>query len=151
MVSDTSPAQKSFYSTSSPWEAKFGYYRAVRHGNHIFISGSTAADPHSPPEAPRVRYPGDAYAQAQVTFKEIVQAIQGVGGQGAESIVRCRMYVSRKEDCGAVGKAFREALGKENGPQVGAAATMIVVRDSFVDDEMLVEIEVDAIAEEKES
>lgn len=148
MSPEASSDTKQFYSTSSPWEARFGYYRAVRHGRHIFVSGSTAADPDSPPEAPRVRYPGDAKQQTRVTLEEIIQAIQAVGGKGAESVVRCRMFVSRKEDCGIVGEAFREVLGKQNGGQVGAAATMIVVANSFVDDDMLVEIEVDAIAEE---
>lgn len=144
----SSPQKKQFYSTSSPWEDRFGYYRAVRHGQHIYVSGSTAADPTSPPEAPRVRFPGDALQQTRVILEEIVQAIQAVGGQGAESIVRCKMFVSRKEDCGAVGEGFREVLGKHNGGQFGAAATMIVVADGFVDDQMLVEIEVDAVAEE---
>lgn len=148
MAPETSPEKKRVYSTSSPWEARFGYYRAVRCGQHIFVSGSTAADPDSPPEAPRVRFPGDARQQTRVTLEEIIQAIQAVGGKGAESVVRCRMFVSRKEDCGVVGEAFREVLGKQNGGQVGTAATMIVVANSFVDDDMLVEIEVDAIAEE---
>ncbi|CAI7570824.1 unnamed protein product [Penicillium pancosmium] len=143
MSPEASSEAKRLYSTSSPWEARFGYYRAVRRGQHIFVSGSTAADPDSPPEAPRVRYPGDARQQTRVTLEEIIQAIQAVGGKGAESVVRCRM----KEDCGIVGEAFREFLGKQNGGQVGAAATMIVVANSFVDDDMLVEIEVDAIAE----
>lgn len=147
MSSESSSGNKRFYSTSSPWEARFGYYRAVRHGQHIFVSGSTAADPDSPPEAPRVRYPGDARQQTRITLEEIIEAIQAVGGKGAENIVRCRMFVSRKEDCGVVGEAFREVLGKQNGGQVGAAATMIVVTNSFVDDDMLVEIEVDAIAD----
>lgn len=148
MAAGSSSTQKRFYSTSSPWEAKFGYYRAVRHGRHICVSGSTAADPNSPPEAPRVRFPGDARQQTRITLEEIIQAIQAVGGRGAESVVRCRMFVSRKEDCGVVGEAFREVLGKHNGGQVGVAATMIVVANSFVDDDMLVEIEVDAVAEE---
>jgi enamine deaminase RidA (YjgF/YER057c/UK114 family) len=83
-----------------------------------------------------------------VILEEIIQAIQAVGGQGAESIVRCKLFVSRKEDCGAVGQGFKDVLGKENGEQIGAAATMIVVANGFVDDDMLVEIEVDAIAED---
>ncbi|KAJ5735879.1 Chitin synthase C [Penicillium malachiteum] len=141
-------SKKQFHSTSSPWEARIGYYRAVRRGNQIFVSGSTAADPDSPPEAPTVRFPGDARQQTRLILSEIIQAIQAVGGQGAESIVRCRMFVSRKEDCTAVGEGFREILGKHHGGQVGAAATMIVVANGFVDDNMLVEIEANAIVEE---
>ncbi|KAJ5191631.1 Chitin synthase C [Penicillium cinerascens] len=139
--------KKQFFSTSSPWEARVGYYRAVRHGGQIYVAGSTAADPDSSPEAPRVRFPGDALQQTRVILQEIIQAIQAVGGRGAESIVRCKLYVSRKEDCAAVGQGFKDVLGKDNGEQIGAAATMIVVANGFVDDDMLVEIEVDAIAE----
>lgn len=148
MSTDSPSTTKRLFSTSSPWEARIGYYRAVRHGRQIYVAGSTAADPSSSPEAPRVRFPGDARQQTRVILEEIVQAVQAVGGRGAESIVRCRMFVSRKEDCGAVGEGFRDVLGKHLGDQIGAVATMIVVANGFVDDEMLVEIEVDAIAEE---
>lgn len=148
MPTDTPSTKKRFFSTSSPWEARIGYYRAIRHDHQIYVAGSTAADPNSPPEAPRVRFPGDARQQTRVILEEIIQAIRAVGGRGAESIVRCKMFVSRKEDCGAVGEGFRDVLGKQNGEQIGAAATMIVVANGFVDDEMLVEIEVDAIADE---
>ncbi|KAJ5908465.1 Chitin synthase C [Penicillium taxi] len=137
--------QKRCYSTSSPWEARIGYCRAVRQGQNIYVSGTTAADPNSPPEAPRVQFPGDALKQARATFEEIVQSIQAVGGKGAENVVRCRMFITRKEDSTAVGEAFKEYLGKGQGEGFGAVATMVVVA-GFVDDEMLVEIEVDAIA-----
>ncbi|KAJ5745352.1 Chitin synthase C [Penicillium odoratum] len=138
---------KQFYSTASPWEARIGYYRAVRRGNLIWVSGSTSADPNSLLSAAQVRFPGDAKQQTRLVLQEIIEAIQAVGGKGAESIVRCRMFVSRKEDCGVVGEAFRELLGKDHGGQIGTAATMIVVADGFVDDNMLVEIEADAVAE----
>jgi enamine deaminase RidA (YjgF/YER057c/UK114 family) len=110
------------------------------------VSGTTSADPNSSPSAPWVRFPGDAKRQAYLILEEIIEAIQAVGGRGAESIVRCRMFVSRKEDCGKVGEAFREILGKDRGGQIGAAATMIVA-NGFVDDSMLVEIEADAVAD----
>ena len=138
-------AQKQVFSTSSPWEAKIGYYRAVRHGSQIFVAGSTAADPNSPPEAPKVRFPGDARKQTILILEEILQAIQAVGGKGAENVVRCKMYVRRKEDCSAVAAGFKEILGKDEARKIGTVATMVIV-SGFVDDEMLVEIEVDAIA-----
>lgn len=137
---------KQVFSTSSPWEASIGYYRAVRRGNQIFVAGSTATDPTSAPEAPQVRFPGDARQQTVLILKEIVQAIQAVGGKGAEDVVRCKMYVSRKEDCSAVAAGFKEILGKDDSTGIGTVATMVVV-SGFVDDEMLVEIEVDAITD----
>ncbi|KAJ5947656.1 YjgH family protein [Penicillium verhagenii] len=139
--------QKQFYSTNSVWEARIGYYRAVRRGDMIWVSGTTSVDPASTASPPLVRFPGDAREQTRVVLNEIIEAIQAVGGRGAESIVRCRMFVNKQEDCGAVGEVFQEILGKGHGGQIGAAATMIVVPGGFVDDNMLVEIEADAFAD----
>lgn len=74
------------------------------------------------------------------------------------------MYVAKPEDCGAVGEGFREVFGKQNGfpssardgegaliqgkkGEVGVVATMVVVKDGFVEKDMLVEVEVDAIVD----
>lgn len=80
-------------------------------------------------------------------------------------VVRVRMYVAKPEDCGAVGEGFREVFGKKNGlppstvdgdrglliqgeeGEVGVVATMVVVMDGFVERDMLVEVEVDAIVD----
>ncbi|KEQ74132.1 YjgH family protein, partial [Aureobasidium namibiae CBS 147.97] len=137
-------ASKQYHATNSPWEAKIGYYRAVRRGPFIFVSGTTAVDPFSSSPDAKVLHPGDAKAQAHVAFQQIIEAIQALGGRGAESIVRTKMFVQKQEDCGAVAEAFSEVLGKQNGSEVGCAATMIVV-GGFVDKEMLVEIERDAM------
>ncbi|KKK13127.1 hypothetical protein AOCH_003933 [Aspergillus ochraceoroseus] len=122
----TSGSPKQVYSTSSPFEERIGYYRAVRHGQHV---RRTAADARG--------------------ASGMYQGSASLGGKGAENVVRVRMFVSRPEDCTAVGEGFTEVLGRQNHPGVGAAATMLVVRDGFVDTRMLVEIEVDAIVEEK--
>ncbi|KAI9043647.1 YjgH family protein [Aspergillus affinis] len=143
-------SSKQCFATSSPFEEKIGYYRAVRHGQHIFVSGTTAIDPTSPSDAPQILCPGDARQQTRVALRECIQAIQALGGKGAESVVRVRMFVSRPEDCVAVGEGFSEILGRARHPGVGAAATMVVVRDGFVDARMLVEIEVDAMADTDE-
>lgn len=146
--SSCSRPKKKFYATTSPFEQKIGYYRAIRHGQQIFVSGTTAVDPHSPPSAPQILFPGDARGQTKAALEECIKAIQALGGKGPESIVRVRMFVGRSEDCGAVGEGFREILGKQNGGEFGAVATMIVVQNGFVDENMLVEIEVDAIADD---
>jgi enamine deaminase RidA (YjgF/YER057c/UK114 family) len=141
---------KTCLATSSPYEAKIGYYRAVRHGNQVFVSGTTAVDPCSPPDMPRVLHPGDARRQTRGALAECIQAIKGLGGKGAEDIVRVKMFVGRHEDCEAVGAGFNEVLGKHNNSGVGvigAAATMIVVNGGFINRAMLVEVEVDAIVE----
>lgn len=147
----SSPAQtKRVYATSSPFEEIIGYYRAVRHGQHIFVSGTTAVDPRSPPTAPQILYPGDAKQQTRVALEECIKAIQALGGKGAQNVVRVKMFVSRHDDCLSVGEGFREVLGKDvqcDDGRIGAAATMIVVQNGFIDKDMLVEIEIDAMVE----
>ncbi|KAI4719850.1 hypothetical protein E4T48_03940 [Aureobasidium sp. EXF-10727] len=139
---------KQYHSTNSPWEARIGYYRAVRRGPFIFVSGTTAVDPSSDSANPKVLHSDDAKAQAHVAFQEILKAVRALGGRGAESIVRIKMFVARQQDCAAVAQAFTEVLGKQNGDDFGCAATMIVV-GGFVDPEMLVEIECDAMVDEE--
>ncbi|KAJ6007222.1 hypothetical protein N7522_005573 [Penicillium canescens] len=141
---------KRCFATLSPYEEQIGYYRAIRHGNHIFVSGTTSVDPLSPANAPKILFPGDAKQQTCTALQESINAIQGLGGKGLEDIVRVKMFVGRHEHCAAVGEGFREILGKQNlGKEglVGAAATMIVVNGGFINKDMLVEVEVDAIVE----
>lgn len=150
MSSQTTPsptiAKKQYHGTNSPWEAKIGYYRAVRRGPFIFVSGTTSVHPSSNTTSPRVLHPGDAKAQALISFKEIIKAIQALGARGAEDIVRTKMFVQRQEDCAAVAEAFTEVLDKQNGSGLGCAAMMIVF-GGFVDPDMLVEIECDAMVD----
>lgn len=145
-VLSSSSATKQFYATSSPFEQQIGYYRAVRRGQLIYVSGSTATDPESPPSAPKVLYPGDARKQTHVALAEIIKAIKALGGHGAEDIIRTRMFVQRQEDCALVAEGFREVLGKQQGGDIGTTATMLVV-SGFYNPDMLVEIECDAITD----
>ena len=122
------------FRTNNPYEAKFGYSRAVRKGPFIFVSGTTSIDPTSG----ELRHPGSAYDQAIAIFEEIVRAVTALGGVKSD-VVRVRMFVAKDEDAGKVGEALRDTLGS-----VGPAATMIVGAQ-FVSSEMLVEIEADAV------
>ncbi|KAJ5783288.1 YjgF/Yer057p/UK114 family [Penicillium paradoxum] len=145
-----SASAKRCFATSSPYEARIGYYRAIRRGNQIFVSGTTAVDPCSPASAPRILHANDARQQTRVALEECIRAIRELGGTGPEDIVRVKMFVSRHENCEGVGIGFSEILGKHNKSEhgcVGVAATMIVVNGGFINEEMLVEIEVDAIVE----
>lgn len=141
-----SKATKQYHLTSSPFEARIGYYRAVRHGQQIFVSGTTAVDSNSPPSAPQILFPGDARQQTRIALTESINAIKSLGAKGAENVVRVKMFVSRHEDCAAVGQGFTEILGRD-GAAIGTTATMLVV-NGFVDKQMLVEVEVDAIVDE---
>jgi len=122
------------YASSNPYELRFGYSRAVRKGPHIFVSGTTSVDP----ETGHVSHPDSAYLQALVIFKEIINAVERLQGS-KEDVARVRMFVTEQEDTEAVGRALKESFG-----DVRPAATMIV-GSRFVDKDMKVEIEADAV------
>lgn len=122
-------------STGNPYEAQFGYSRAVRRGPFIFVSGTTSICP----ETGELQHAdGSAYDQAIAAFAELLNAVKHLGGQ-KQDVVRVRMFVTKNEDTGEVGRAMKDTLG-----EVAPAATMIVGAH-FVDSKMKVEIELDAI------
>ncbi len=120
------------YSSGVKWESIVGYSRAVRVGNRIYVTGTTATN-----ENGDVVGVGDAYAQTVQTIKNIERALQALGA-GLEHIVRTRMFVtdiSRWEEYGkAHGEFFREIM---------PATTMVEV-SKLIDPQMLIEIEADA-------
>ena len=122
------------YSSSNPYELRFGYSRAVRKGPYIFVSGTTSIDP----ESGHVRHGDSAYLQTLVIFREIINAIERLQGT-KKDVARVRMFVTEQNDTEAVGRALKETFG-----DVRPAATMIV-GSRFVDKEMKVEIEADAV------
>lgn len=119
--------------SGTPWESKVGYSRAVRVGNQIFVSGTTASD-----EQGRCLAQGDAYGQAAVILKKIGEALRDAGAE-VRDVVRTRMYVTDIQRWEEIGRAHQEVFGG-----VGPAATMVEV-SRLVDPDHLVEIEVDAI------
>lgn len=122
------------YTTSNPYEQKFGYSRGVKRGPFIFVSGTTSIDPTSGV----VLHPTSGYLQAKEIFGTIIGAVQHLGGT-KEDVTRVRMFVTYSEDAEDVGRALKEALG-----DIGPAATMIIGA-KFVEKEMRVEIEADAV------
>ena len=82
-------AHKSFYSTPNPYEKQFGYYRAVKKGPFIFVSGTTAVNP----ENGELEGKGNAYEQAVAAMKRSIEAVERLGGK-LRDVTRVRMIVS---------------------------------------------------------
>lgn len=124
--------QRQLVSTNTPWERIVGYSRAIRVGNHIHVSGTTASD-----EAGNVVGVGDPYAQAAYSLQKIERALQEAGAT-MRDVVRTRMYVVNMDHWEAVCKAHAEYF-----MEVRPAATLVEV-SRLINADHLVEIEVDA-------
>jgi enamine deaminase RidA (YjgF/YER057c/UK114 family) len=120
------------FSSGGKWEEIVGYSRAIRVGERIYVTGTTATD-----ESGNLVGEGDAYAQTVQTIQNIERALKTAGGE-LEHVVRTRMFVTdiqRWQDYGrAHGEFFRT---------IKPCATMVEVR-ALIDPRMLIEIEADA-------
>ncbi len=119
--------------SNAPWENEVGYCRAIRAGDHVYVTGTAPVD-----DAGGVTAPGDAYRQAARCFELIERALQGLGAS-RNDVVRTRLFVTDIERWREVGRAHREFFGEHR-----PATTMVEVR-RLIDPAMLVEIEADAV------
>jgi enamine deaminase RidA (YjgF/YER057c/UK114 family) len=120
-------------SSGSPYEPVFGYSRAVKVGNQVFVSGTVAWGDDG-----KVTGLGDMYAQARQALRNIEKALAEAGATMA-NVVRTRTFVTDVSRFEEVAKAHGEVFG-----EIRPAATVVEVK-ALVDKEMLVEIEADAI------
>ena len=123
-------------SSGSPWESTVGYSRAVRVGTQLFVSGTTGTDQQGKTIAI-----GDAYAQTVHALKKIQNALESLGA-GLGDVTRTRIYVTDITKWEEVGRAHKEFFHK-----VKPATSMVEVR-RLISDDILVEIEADAVVSE---
>lgn len=125
--------ERKLISSGSVWEEKFGYSRAVKVGNMVFVAGTTATDENS-----NVMHTGDAYSQAVVIIKKIEKALKQAEAS-LKDIVRLTIYVTDIAQGMEVGRAMGEYF-----KDIKPANTMVEV-SAFVHPDMLVEISADAV------
>jgi len=123
-------------SSGAPWEAIVGYSRAVKVGNLIFVAGTTATNFDG-----EIIGIGDAYEQTAFVLKKIETALQEAGA-AFKNVVRTRIFVKNMDDWEAIGRAHGEVF-----KDIRPAATMVEV-SRFIHDDILVEIEADAVIED---
>lgn len=120
-------------SSGLKWEETIGYSRAVKIGNIVEVSGTTAFD-----ENGNIVGADDPYQQTKFIIAKIEKALLSAGAT-LNDIVRTRMFITDLKRWEEVGRAHGEYFNT-----IRPAATMVQIQ-SLIDPQMLVEIEATAI------
>ncbi len=122
-------------SSGSPFEPIIGFSRAVRVGNHIFVSGTAPIGIDG-----KTVGINDPYLQTKRCLEIISQALEKAGAR-LENVVRTRTFLLNIKDWEKVAKAHGEVFAN-----IRPASTMVEV-SRFIYPEWLVEFEADAVVE----
>ncbi|GIX08157.1 MAG: hypothetical protein KatS3mg115_2560 [Candidatus Poribacteria bacterium] len=126
-----SSGNRMWVSSGTPWEDLAGYSRALRIGDRIWVSGTTAT------HRDRVIGGSDPASQAHFAIDKIEGALESLGSS-LENVVRTRIYLPRMEDWEAVARVHGERFGR-------ARPANTLIRADLVDGRYLVEIEAEAL------
>jgi enamine deaminase RidA (YjgF/YER057c/UK114 family) len=130
----TNKVERKNYSSGTRWESIVGYSQAVRLGDAVYVSGTTATDREG-----AIVGIGNPYIQTIQIIKNIEIALQAVSAAILRDVVRTRIYVTAINNWEKVGQAHAEYFN-----QIRPATTLVEV-SRLVNPEILVEMEADAI------
>ena len=85
-----------------PWPQRYTFSPAVRAGNLLFISGTTASDKDG-----RIVAPGDIVGQTRYIFQKF-DALLRAAGAGFEHIVQTTEYITTTENYARTAEVRRE-------------------------------------------
>ncbi|MEX0720958.1 MAG: RidA family protein [Balneolaceae bacterium] len=119
--------------SNSEWEDKVGFSRAVKAGNHIFVSGTTALGANG-----KIIGEDDVYAQSRQCILNIEKALNKAGAT-LQDVVRTRAFITNMDEWEAFGKAHREFF-----INIEPAATLVEI-NKLIHPDMLIEIEAEAV------
>jgi len=119
-------------SSGGPYEARYGYSRAVAVGDSCWVAGTTDARPDG-----ASAHPDDAAGQARAAFEIALAALRDAGF-AADDVVRTRLYVVRESDAAAVAAVNGDLFGA-----IRPASTLIRVA-GLIHPSLLVEVELEA-------
>ncbi len=128
----TGPVQRTWVDSRTPWEGMAGYARAVRIGDRILVSGTTATD-----DKGQLVGGDDAAAQTDYIIQKLERALQTLGGE-LKDVVRTRMFVADIAHWEPVAQAHGRRFG-----EIRPVTTLVEAK--LVGPEYLVEIEAEAV------